>query len=249
MKIKISLEFEVSDIPEQERIDIINDSGISSSSMPRISEMSEMEVRSEIIDAFYSMFNGADYDVQSEMWAGSNFYGYITGVSVIDTPDANPHKLEKRPAAFEVLDTENGTYLTRSEEAALATGFEYNGLYRRDSAEPGFVPSHPQSQAVIDMITERRRQIEAENWTTEHDDDHTDGSLALAAGSYCESAARSKILARTPGGAFAIPKLWPRSWSLDWWKPKSPREDLVKAGALIIAEIERLDRAAAGGEP
>lgn len=28
-----------------------------------------------------------------------------------------------------------------------------------------------------------------------------------------------------------------------WWKPKTPREDLVRAGALILAEIELIDRA------
>lgn len=46
----------------------------------------------------------------------------------------SPTPLQKRPAAFEVLDTENGAYLTRSEVAAQNSGFEYNGLYRRDSA-------------------------------------------------------------------------------------------------------------------
>jgi hypothetical protein len=81
MKITIAFEFEVSDMPESDRVDIINDTGMEEDEMPRISEMSEEEVRSEIIDAFCSMFNGTDYDVQSEMWAGSNFYGYITGVS------------------------------------------------------------------------------------------------------------------------------------------------------------------------
>lgn len=35
---------------------------------------------------------------------------------------------------------------------------------------------------------------------------------------------------------------WP--WQRKWWKPKDPRRDLVRAGALIIAEIERIDRAA-----
>ncbi|MGO6998981.1 hypothetical protein [Rhizobium leguminosarum] len=101
------------------------------------------------------------------------------------------------------------------------------------------------SQALLDVAAERRRQMEVEGWTPEHDDQHTDASMALAAGSYCESAARPTILARKPGGAFAIPKLWPQSWSRDWWKPKSPREDLVRAAALIVAEIERIDRAAA----
>lgn len=99
------------------------------------------------------------------------------------------------------------------------------------------------SPAIKAIVAERARQIEKEGWSPEHDDEHTDGSLALAAGSYCESAARPKILARKSAGAFAIPKLWPQSWSRDWWKPKSPREDLVRAAALIIAEIERIDRA------
>jgi hypothetical protein len=41
--------------------------------------------------------------------------------------------------------------------------------------------------------------------------------------------------------------LWP--WSVQWWKPKDRRRDLVRAGALIVAEIERLDRAAARAWP
>jgi hypothetical protein len=43
-------------------------------------------------------------------------------------------KLEKLPVAFEVYDTENGVYLTRSEEAAIASGHEYAGLYRREGS-------------------------------------------------------------------------------------------------------------------
>jgi len=35
--------------------------------------------------------------------------------------------------------------------------------------------------------------------------------------------------------------LWP--WGKEWWKPSDRRRDLVKAGALIAAEIDRLDRA------
>ena len=38
-----------------------------------------------------------------------------------------------------------------------------------------------------------------------------------------------------------IGELWP--WLSSWWKPSTNRRDLVKAGALILAEIERLDRA------
>lgn len=110
------------------------------------------------------------------------------------------------------------------------------------------VPAHPPAQwlthAASDVLAERRRQVSAEGWTAEHDDEHRDGSLALAAGCYCESAARPVLYGRKGGAAFAIPKLWPHGWNRSWWKPRTPREDLVRAGALILAEIERLDRAA-----
>jgi hypothetical protein len=99
------------------------------------------------------------------------------------------------------------------------------------------------SQASLDVLAERRRQIEAEGWTPEHDDTHDAAELALAAGAYCQSAAKPTIYARKPGSAFTIPMCWPSWWDRVWWQPKSPRADLVRAGALILAEIERLDRA------
>jgi hypothetical protein len=90
---------------------------------------------------------------------------------------------------------------------------------------------------VFDEIElERRRQIEAEGWTPEHDDTHTSGQMALAAACYAMSAAPRNL---HDLGIFG--RLWP--WDRAWLKPKSRREDLVRAGALIVAEIERLDRA------
>ncbi|MEB3421767.1 hypothetical protein VK682_24660 [Salipiger manganoxidans] len=50
------------------------------------------------------------------------------------------------------------------------------------------------------------------------------------------------VLGRPLKGWAAWLQLWP--WDRKWWKPTTPRRDLVKAGALIVAEIERLDRAA-----
>jgi hypothetical protein len=89
--------------------------------------------------------------------------------------------------------------------------------------------------SVIDEIAaERRRQIEAEGWTPEHDDEHDDGDLALAAACY---AAGDEVRASEP----PHPSLWPGHG--DWWKPTDRRRDLIKAGALLVAEIERLDRA------
>ena len=86
------------------------------------------------------------------------------------------------------------------------------------------------TQAAHDVLVERRRQIEVEGWTPEHDDaEHLPNELALAAASY---------ICADEGDA--PPAIWP--WDRSWWKPSTPRRNLVKAGALILAEIERLDR-------
>jgi hypothetical protein len=84
--------------------------------------------------------------------------------------------------------------------------------------------------ASRDVLAERRRQIEAEGWTPEHDDAHSDGSLGNAAACYAAT--------QRPDGM--CPAYWP--WKASWWKPNDRRSDLVRAGALILAEIERLDR-------
>jgi hypothetical protein len=88
------------------------------------------------------------------------------------------------------------------------------------------------TNAARDVLAERVRQVEVEWWAPEHDDLHIDGELAEAAAAYASEAAHS--WGGVPGG-------WP--WAAKWWKPGTPRRNLVKAGALILAEIERLDRA------
>lgn len=83
------------------------------------------------------------------------------------------------------------------------------------------------------IAAERQRQIESEGWTPEHDDGHTHGELAKAAGVY------------------AMP--FNGSWKeLNWPFPEAIKHkpptregrirELVKAGALIAAEIDRLHR-------
>jgi len=87
--------------------------------------------------------------------------------------------------------------------------------------------------AVIDEIAaERNRQISSEGWTAKHDDQWTDDQLTCAAVCYLQYS--PELCSPEP------PSLWP--WSPVWWKPKDRRRDLVRAGALIVAEIERLDR-------
>jgi len=97
-------------------------------------------------------------------------------------------------------------------------------------------PQPEQSQAATDVLAERRRQIEAEGWTPEHDDAHNAAELGDAAACY----------ALWAGGINPAnwSQFWP--WGHSWLKHSEPRRMLVKAGALILAEIERLDRLQTG---
>ncbi len=104
---------------------------------------------------------------------------------------------------------------------------------------------------------ERRRQIDKEGWTPKHDDEHDLGELALAAVCYASPIPLFGVRARTDSFQFYDP--WPDSWDYQWDKRKRlhgdgktranadlPRKErirnLVKAGALIAAEIDRLQR-------
>lgn len=99
--------------------------------------------------------------------------------------------------------------------------------------------------SVIDEIAaERQRQITEEGWTPDHDDMHDDGDMAAAASCYAIGASspachKEAVCLSEQGDC---PQEWP--WAESWWKPKSPRRDLIRAAALIVAEIERLDRSA-----
>lgn len=78
-----------------------------------------------------------------------------------------------------------------------------------------------------EIANERVRQIAEEGWTPEHDDEHDKGELADAAATYA-----------TTYDVRGLIQPWPIS-------RKDRRSDLVKAAALLVAEIERIDRAAA----
>jgi hypothetical protein len=82
------------------------------------------------------------------------------------------------------------------------------------------------------LIAERLRQINVEGRTAEHDDVYVAGELPRAAAAYALSAASDDWDAAL--------RIWP--WSQSWWKPKNRVRDLIRAGALILAEIDRLER-------
>lgn len=84
----------------------------------------------------------------------------------------------------------------------------------------------PASVLVLgDIVAERVRQLEAEGWTPQHDDDlHADGGLAAAAACY----------------ALDDRSGWP--WAAKWWKPRGHHRNCIKAAALLVAELARILR-------
>ncbi|SXF83152.1 hypothetical protein [Klebsiella variicola] len=125
-------------------------------------------------------------------------------------------------------------------EAAASLNVENQELNRRIAE----LESPTITTAAADVLAERQRQVTAEGWTPERDDEYTDGELPRAASCYALMAWRENCLSDGEYAASqkALPYYWP--WEPAWWKPTTPRRDLVKAGALILAEIERIDRAA-----
>lgn len=111
------------------------------------------------------------------------------------------------------------------------------------------------------IAEERERQISQEGWTQEHDDAHKTRQMASAAAAYLQHyVERSWIIDPSNPlhvmgngslgdrsayyGQDKAPDIWPDEWENDW-KPKSMLSDLVRAGALVAAEIDRLQRKSA----
>ncbi len=93
------------------------------------------------------------------------------------------------------------------------------------------------SDAARDVLAERQRQISTEGWTPEHDDEHNGHEMAHAAACYAYPELTALVGVKT----------WP--WAAEWFKVRDHRSNYVRAAALLLAEIERLDRAAIAAQP
>ncbi|MBR8054199.1 hypothetical protein [Burkholderia vietnamiensis] len=138
--------------------------------------------------------------------------------------EAREAALRARNAAVRTLEARGYTYVDGAEQ------------WKPPLGKPPAWVAHD-TQAVRDVIAERRRQVEVEGWTPEHDDEHDNGEMGFAAACYL----LAELFVFDVFGLFS--KLWPADWSRKWWKPTTKRRNLVKAGGLILAELERLDRA------
>lgn len=104
----------------------------------------------------------------------------------------------------------------------------------------------PEDSSVSLIAAERQRQIAKEGYSAEHDDEH-EWELSAAASAYALAAADDLCPTSQGDGGYSEkpPAMWPPGWE---WKPTDPKRMLVKAGALIVAEIDRLVRLEAKGE-
>lgn len=94
------------------------------------------------------------------------------------------------------------------------------------------------SQAALDVLRERASHA-ARGYTAEHDDGHIE-EMARAAACYAMPEPFREMIRTTLAPK---PRYWP--WAYRFWKPKpdNRRQELVVAAALLLAEIERIDRA------
>lgn len=102
-------------------------------------------------------------------------------------------------------------------------------------------PGKEVPQAWLDVQAERRRQVEVEGYHGFRDSHYINYELSKAARAYIEVSWH----ALSGGLPCKQPESWPWMAGFKW---SDGRTMLVKACALTLAEIERLDRAAAPGK-
>lgn len=101
----------------------------------------------------------------------------------------------------------------------------------------------------LDVITSERRVQRGMGFTPETDDGYTNGELLVAAQHYLAAARNlnndkwEMVFHRVEG---KIMPLMPKNWPLDperWDPSEVVKNNIKKAGALLVAEWDRLDRA------
>lgn len=163
---------------------------------------------------------------------------FHAGYSRMDEVDTDEDLLERRFWQFDAARKESGDerYTFKGFMRAYAARCK-GGVPKHTCADVGVAHSNPaeapkfawSSQAALDVVAKRRYLIEYEGIDYGVEDGLSSGELAEAADCYLRYFGT------------ATPKYWPLSDSS--WKPSDRRSNLVTAAALIIAEIERRDRA------
>ncbi|GEM_PF-7022045 len=180
-----------------------------------------------------------------------------TSASRVDAVSAltDPPRIEPLYAAQPAQGIDLGPIATRKLGELAAQGYVTNGvaIFNPATGHRGLVDNmgyvgRQEAQrvhvgaGVRAIADERRRQVQAEGFSPATDADYNAGELAKAALAYVQLAAmdlaaggRDHIATGSP------PACWP--WHPVWWKPRNARRDLVRAGALIAAQLDLIDSA------
>lgn len=121
---------------------------------------------------------------------------------------------------------------------ALGWGFWYGEQMKKSGELTEFIIKHNTRPSISLISAERERQIEKEGYDADHDANEANGELASAAACYAMPADRRRI----SGSGHPANRPWYWPWDTKFWKPtpKDRVRELVKAGALIVAEIDRI---------
>jgi hypothetical protein len=105
------------------------------------------------------------------------------------------------------------------------------GTWRTASYLPDHTPDALRS-GKESILLERDRQIRVEGFDVNRDDMYKARELYLAAFCFEDGEVNSPL-----------PSKWPATWEPSWWKPGPTKTRMLeKAGALYLAEAERLER-------
>lgn len=139
---------------------------------------------------------------------------------------------------------EEGFAERNADECDVTEERENAALLRQLAASlPGLLAAGEDARTGVAMIAaERKRQLEKEGWSEMHDDDHVLGEMAITAACYAANGTAAEV---TVNGGDAFP------WGSchDKRRKHGRIRQLVIAGALIAAEIDRLQRSAARSRP
>lgn len=142
-------------------------------------------------------------------------------------------------------------FITNNEE--LKTKLDKAELKEREAAIEVIDPVPFQKSGLQLIGEERQRQKSAEGFDCTHDSPYLNSELPRAARSYLNAGMHMTIhtspdcpVVTDVAQQFADLRKPFRDWPWDsaWWKPSDdPVRNLVKAGALIAAEIDRIQMA------
>lgn len=96
-------------------------------------------------------------------------------------------------------------------------------------------------KVLDDIKQKRKRQVVVHGWSRLHDDTHTGGELAIAAIPYIQAACNDTLKLTDD----ELQVFWP--WEGLFGCVDEKREHLINAAALLVAEIERIDRGPCSG--